>query len=354
MIVTVVVMTTSMTHDGAVSELAVPPAPRQTGPSVWRAADVADPSIWTWQLDGDQIDALVELARRSPDVTVIAVDAPPPVPPSLAEGVEHLRQELLHGRAFRLVRGFPVDEVDDSTAATAFVLLGRWLGSPRSQNAAGDLLGHVRNVGADAGDPNVRIYQTNRRQTFHTDSADVVGLMCLETAASGGESMLVSAGAVYNEMLDRAPQLAAMLFRPIGTDRRGEVPTGADPWYTIPVLSWYAGHLTVMYQRQYIESAQRFDELPRLSDEVRAALDLFDTVANDPSMHVTMDFRRGDVQFVHNHSLLHDRAGFTDKPGSPRHLLRLWLSMSGDRQLPPVFAERYGSVEIGNRGGIVI
>jgi hypothetical protein len=353
-IVTVVVMAAIMTHDGDVHELTSPPAPRQTGPSVWRAADVADPSGWTWQLVGDQIDALVDLARRAPDVDVLAVDTPPPVPPPLADDVEHLRDELLHGRAFRLVRGFPADDVDDSTAATAFVVLGRWLGSPRSQNAVGDLLGHVRDVGVDADDPNVRIYQTNRRQTFHTDSTDVVGLMCLEPAASGGESMLVSAGAIYNEILDRAPELAAVLFHPIATDRRGEVPSGATGWFSIPVLNWHAGHLTVLYQRQYIESAQRFDEVPRLTAEVRAALDLFDEVANDPAMYLTMDFRRGDMQFVHNHSLLHDRAGFTDKPGSPRHLLRLWLSIPGDRELPPVFAERYGSVEIGNRGGIVV
>jgi hypothetical protein len=33
--------------------------------------------------------------------------------------------------------------------------------------------------------------------------------------------------------------------------------------------------------------------------------------------------------------------------------LRLWLSMPNDRALPDVFAERYGSIEIGNRGGIV-
>ncbi len=80
--------------------------------------------------------------------------------------------------------------------------------------------------------------------------------------------MLVSAGAIYNEMLDRAPELAAVLFRPIATDRRGEVPSGATGWFSIPVLNWHAGHLTVLYQRQYIESAQRFDEVPRLTDQV--------------------------------------------------------------------------------------
>jgi hypothetical protein len=36
-----------------------------------------------------------------------------------------------------------------------------------------------------------------------------------------------------------------------------------------------------------------------------------------------------------------------------RHLLRLWLAAPGARPLPPAYAERYGSVVIGDHGGIV-
>ena len=54
--------------------------------------------------------------------------------------------------------------------------------------------------------------------------------------------------------------------------------------------------------------------------------------------------------------MLHDRTGFEDWEAlsQRRHLLRLWLSIPGDRPLPPVFATRYGTVEVGNRGGIVV
>ncbi len=320
-----------------------PPAPRQVGARVWRAADVADPAVWTWHLTDVQIDELLTAAAR-PETGL----------PSMRSELSALRERLVTGRGFELVRGFPAAEVGIDASSSAFSALGAQLGRARSQNAAGDLLGHVRNVGADVNDPTVRIYQTNRRQTFHTDSSDVVGLMCLETAAEGGESLLVSAGAVYNEMLERAPELAAALFEPVATDRRGEIPPGADPYFTIPVLSWYRDALTVIYQRQYIESAQRFDDAPRLTGRQRTALDLFDEIANDPTFHLRMELQVGDMQFVHNHSLLHDRTAFVDKPGSPRHLLRLWLSVPGDRELPPVFAQRYGSIEVGDRGGIIV
>ena len=151
------------------------------------------------------------------------------------------------------------------------------------------------------------------------------------------------------------PDLLKLLFDPIATDRRGEVPEGEEPFMTIPPLSWYEGHLTVFYQRQYIDSAQRFADAMRLSPAHVEALDMFDALANDPSLHFEMQLVPGDMQFVYNHNQLHDRTGFIDwpEPENRRHLLRLWLSLPGDRPLPPNFAQRYGSIEIGNRGGII-
>jgi alpha-ketoglutarate-dependent taurine dioxygenase len=111
----------------------------------------------------------------------------------------------------------------------------------------------------------------------------------------------------------------------------------------------------VFYQRQYIDSAQRFEGALRLTPDHVAALDMFDALANDPKLNFGMQLEPGDMQFVYNHSQLHDRTGFTDwpEPERRRHLFRLWLSLPGDRLLPPVFAERYGSLEIGARGGII-
>ena len=124
---------------------------------------------------------------------------------------------------------------------------------------------------------------------------------------------------------------------------------------SIPPLSWHEGRLTVFYQRQYIDSAQRFEAAMRLTPAHVEALDLFDAVANDPELNFSMQLQPGDMQFVYNHSLLHDRTGFVDwpDPTKKRHLLRLWLSLAGDRPLPACFKERYGSIEIGQRGGIV-
>ena len=266
-----------------------------------------------------------------------------------------LKQKLLHGIGFEVLRGLPVATYSHAFAAAIFCGIGAHLGSARSQNADGHVLGHVRDIGADASDPSSRIYQTSKRQTFHTDSADVVGLLCIRDAKKGGKSLLVSVLSIYNEMLSRRTDLLIRLFDPIATDQRDEVPEGRKPYMEIPPLNWHDGYLTVFYQRQYIDSAQRFDDAMRLSARHVEALDLFDSLADDPELHLAMQLRPGDMQFVYNHSQLHDRTGFTDWPGPDRrrHLFRLWLSIEGDRPLPECFAERYGSLEIGDRGGII-
>ncbi|HSS01855.1 MAG TPA: TauD/TfdA family dioxygenase, partial [Kofleriaceae bacterium] len=161
--------------------------------------------------------------------------------------------------------------------------------------------------------------------------------------------------AAFNAVLTRAPDLAGALFEPVATDHRGEHPPGGRPWFEIPVLSFLDERVTVIYQRRYIDSAQRFPDAPRLSDRQRAALDLFDAVLDDPAIHLEMDLEPGDVQLVHNHQLLHDRTAFVDDPDPARrrHLLRLWLCPPVGRRLPPAFTERYGAIEIGRRGGVV-
>ena len=276
--------------------------------------------------------------------------------PSLGHKLKEIRQQLIEGLGFSLLRGLDTTHYTKQELALIFYGLGTHVGNARSQNAMGHVLGHVRDLNRSSRDPSVRLYQTKERQTFHTDSCDAVGLCCVQPAQAGGLSLLVSADTIYNEMYKRRPDLLKLLLEPIATDRRGEVPAGMLPYMLIPALSYYHNKITPFYQRQYIESAQRFPDAPRLTDRHYEALDLFDDLCNDPGFHLTMMLEKGNIQFVYNHAMLHDRTGFVDspEPGARRHLMRLWLSLPGDRPLPPVFASRYGSVEIGNRGGIIV
>ena len=337
--------------------MAIELPPLQTAPAAWRAADIARRTDWIVELEPAEIAELEAAAlpfARADALARVTRDTFPL--PRLAARWAALRSELLHGRGFVLVRGVPVERVPLAHAAAMFLGVGAHLGRARSQNAKGHLLGHVYDLGRSAADPTARIYQTNQRQTFHTDSCDVVGLLCLREAVDGGDSLLVSALAIYNAMYEHDRDLLARLLEPMAHDRRGEVPAGMLPYFEIPVFSWFAGLLTVFYQRQYFDSAQRFANARRLTPEDVAALDRFDALANDAALHVRMRLAPGDMQFVHNHVLLHDRTAFIDRTEAARkrHLLRLWLACEGARPLPPAFAARYGSLTVGDRGGIVV
>jgi hypothetical protein len=334
-----------------------PPGPI-TGPSVWRGEDLRRSDAWIHTFSASELSelhrALARVHARALTLPEIGRDDFPL--PMLGPRLEALRHELLHGRGFVLLRGLPMERYAVEDAAAIYWGIGAWFGRPRSQNAKGHLLGHVRDVGYDLNDPNVRTYQTTKRQYYHTDSVDLVALLCVRKAKSGGLSSLVSSVTAYNEMLRRRPDLLPTLFEPFHVDRRGEVPPGMGPWFSLPIFNWHTGVLTTIYVRRYIESAQRFPEVPRLTARQIEALDALDAVLEDPSVHLEMAFEPGDIQLVHNHQVLHDRTEFEDwpDPSRKRHLLRLWLCPPDGRPLPPAFAARYGTITIGDRGGILV
>ena len=323
--------------------------------SAWYGLEVKG---WIEQLSEAEISeverAISELDRSHTNLTSITANDVPL--PTLAPRLRGVLEEVMKGRGFVLIRGLPVERWTRREAAIAFLVIGVHLGNLRMQNAEGHLLGHVRDLGRSSEDPNTRIYQTGERQTHHTDSCDVVGLMCLQTAKSGGLSSLVSSTTIFNEMRRRRPDLLNVLLQPIETDRRGEVPEGSKPYFNIPVFNYHDGLVSAIYQRQYIESARRFPGVEPLSALQIEALDLFDQLANDPKLNLVMELQPGDIQLVHNHTILHDRTAFEDypEPDRKRHLLRLWLAPPDARPLPEVYKERFGSITPGDRGGVVV
>jgi Taurine catabolism dioxygenase TauD, TfdA family len=334
--------------------------PHVKGPSAWIGADMRQREAeWAYRLSSAEIAEIEAAARtvraRGLDIAEIRRDDFPL--PTLGPVLDRLRAEVLDGRGFALLRGMPVEDRPIADSATAYWGVGAYFGSARSQNAKGHLLGHVFDLGQglSATNPHLRSYATAERQNFHIDRCDVVALLCLRRAKSGGLSTIVSSMAVHNLMAERRPDLLERLYRPFPVDRRGEVPEGKGPFYEAPVFNEHAGSVSVLYSRLHIGSAQRFPEARRLMAEDIEALDMLGRLAGDPELRLDMDFMPGDIQFLHNHTILHARSAYEDWPEieRKRHLLRLWLAPPGARPLPPVFAECYGDLTIGDRGGII-
>ncbi len=328
-------------------------------PSAWIGADMRDREAeWSYRLSSSEvaeIEAAMESVRaRGLDLADIRRDDFPL--PTLGPVLERLCDDVINGRGFVLLRGMPVENRPIEASAVAYWGVGTYFGSARSQNAKGHLLGHVYDLGgSSATDPNMRSYATAERQNFHIDRCDVVALLCLRRAKSGGLSALVSSMTLHNVMAERRPDLLERLYQSFPVDRRGEVPEGKTPFYEAPVFNAHDGYVSVLYSRLHIGSAQRFPEARRLTAEDYEALDMLADLAADPELRLDMTFMPGDIQFLHNHTILHARSGYEDWPdvARKRHLLRLWLAPSAARPLPPVFAECYGGLTIGDRGGII-
>ena len=299
------------------------------GPDAWRADEMRGRDDWMHVLSPSEV-AEIEAAVDAADAggrPIAAIGRDDFPLPTLDPVLDAIHEELLRGRGFVLIRGLPIERFSVRRRAIAFWGIGTRLGRAVMQNAMGHLLGHVIDLGRTNDDFRTRTYQTRDRQFFHADSCDIVGLMCIRKAKRGGLSAIVSSVTLYNEMLARSPELAAELFRSTHFDRRGEVPEGQPPWYEMPVFNWHEGRLSTHYVRRYIQSVRRLPEVPPLTARQVAAFDLLDEIAEDPGVQLRMDFEPGDMQFLHNPHILHDRTAFEDveDPAGRRHLLRLWL-----------------------------
>lgn len=302
-------------------------------PAAWLGAEQARRDDWIFHLSADhlaELDAAVaNVAASGRSLAKLrASDFPFE---RLGDAIAEWMSQLEHGRGFVLVRGVPVERYTRQECEIAYWGLGLHMGTAVSQNAAGDLLGHVRDTGADPEDPSVRLYKTKQRLGFHCDGADVIGLLCLRGAKSGGASRIASSVSVYNELLRRRADLVPGLYENFHWDRHEEQAEGDPPYFSLPICHWDGAHLRTFYIGWYIRGAQRHAEVPRLTREQKELIDLIDEICENPDFHLSMDFERGDIQWLKNSVILHARSEFEDfpEPERKRHLLRLWLTAHG-------------------------
>jgi hypothetical protein len=153
----------------------------------------------------------------------------------------------------------------------------------------------VRDRGADPKVPTTLSYQHSAALGYHADPADIVALLCVRPAKSGGLSSIVRSAAVHDELARTRPDLVQVLYQPWWRDlRTGD---GPDSFRQSPV---YArddhGRLSVSYGPDYIRSAQRGAHVPSLSSAQVEAMALLDQLNSDPRFSVTMDLQPGDIR----------------------------------------------------------
>ncbi len=320
-------------------------------PSVWRREDMEGRDDWIRTFSDAELEEIrAALPRRFGAPGFGRADFPLPV---LGPRLKDMVDELENGRGFVMMRGLDRLELDPAGLRDVYWGLAQHMGRTISQNSTGALIGEVFDRGLDYADNNVRGHTTNAEIGPHCDTADIVGLLCVHPAEEGGESLIASSGAIYNEILATVPHLVDALAAGFRIDLAGKGPTGAADEVTrsrIPVFSWYEGRLSCRFNRKQIEDGQR--KLGRsLTEEEQEAVETVERLALDPRFRLDMDFRPGDIQWLNNHAILHGRAGYRDAndPERRRLLLRLWMNIPDGRPLAPAFADRLNT---GPRGGV--
>ncbi len=316
------------------------------GEGAWLGPDMAARRDWAHSFSDAEISELETVADAVIDQDIVPLKSADFVMPLLDPVLARIRDDVVNGRGFALLRGVPVADWSRKRTARAYWAIGTRIGTPVTQNPVGNVLGHVTDVGGDADNPNQRGHQSSDSLPSHTDiGAEIVGLLCLHGAKTGGESGLVSAAALWNEIAAQRPDLAEILTHSFYYDRRGEGVAGQEPWYEMPVFMPTGERVVASYVPRFIRSAQRFEQLPKLTEAQHDALDLVQTLADDPRFKLEMDFRPGDIQLVNNLVLLHSRTAYEDwlEPERKRHLLRLWLSVPDGWPMPDAYFARYGT-----------
>lgn len=312
---------------------------KNEGPSAWKGKDIKDDGTWIYHWSDESINVLEKALEsvkqkglKAPDFT--KDDFPIT---ELSKEIDYFNEELENGKGFIVIRGLPIERYSDDDAAIIYYGLGLHMGTPVSQNINGDMLGHVRNIGEED-TKSVRVYETNEYLPYHADLSDVVGLLCLRKAKSGGMSSLSSAMTLYNEILEKHPEYLGLLHRLFLLEHLDDGDAGLTP-----IFSHHKGKLSARYLRQYIEIAQEKAGLPLSTVEVEA-LDLVDSILNDPEIRLDMMMEPGDIQFANNYTIFHSRTSFEDHDELERrrHLYRLWLKMPNARELASDFPGRNG------------
>lgn len=315
-----------------------------TTAAAWRGDELGRTDDWVYVLTAAQVGALETVGARflDDDPDLRFVEATDYAIPELAEALVEWGSDCDSGRGFVLVRGLRTDHYSDALSAAIFLILGLHLGEPMPLGQRHDVFDHVfATSDKTMDDPTALSAKIRDRLPFHSDSSDLVGLMCLRPARAGGASCLVSGAQIYNEILARRPDLAPLMFEPLHWDWYKQDHNAPANTYTSPMVAVTDGVFNMYAGGFYVLTAQDYPEVPRLRPEQVELLELFDEIANEPGMAIEMDFRPGDIQWLSNYAALHARTSFADwpEPQRRRHLLRVWLHRAGGRPLPAGFGK---------------
>ena len=299
----------------------------------WRASTIDDTTAWYYPLSEECLSSFKPLIRdtRHHPGPITEISRPTSSSNGYAESLQPVLDALNSGRGFAIVQRVPIEQDSMEEAMSMYWLIGQFLGNPMEQNIEGTLLYDVRDTGQNV-TQGARFSVTNAESSFHNDNSfgeplpDVVGLLCLHTARSGGQSQLISGYALHNELLENHPNALETLYQLFCFDRRGQFKAGEPPTSEFPIFQWSGDELTVRYLHYYIQVGHERAGKGLTKDQ-RKALEVVEELLSRADFRVEFNLQPGQMLFTNNRWILHNRTAFEDytEPERRRHYVRLWL-----------------------------
>ena len=299
----------------------------------WQASTVDGATAWYYPLSEECLSSFKRVIRdaQRDSRPIIEISRPDRLSNGGGKCLQPVLDALNSGRGFAIIERVPIEQCSVEEALSMYWLIGQFLGTPMEQNIQGNLLYDVRDTGQNVAQ-GARFSVTNAESSFHNDNSfgeilpDLVGLLCLHTAKSGGQSQLISGYALHNELLENHPNVLETLYQLFCFDRRGQFKAGESPTSQFPIFHWSEGELILRYLYYYIQVGhERAGK--RLTTDQRRALEVVEGLLSREDFRVEFNLQPGQMLFTNNRWILHNRTAFEDylDPERRRHYVRLWL-----------------------------
>ena len=299
----------------------------------WRASNIDDTTAWYYPLSEECLSSFEWVIRgaREQARSITEIFRPNTSLNGCRECLQPALNALNSGRGFAIIERIPVEGYEVEEALSMYWMIGQFLGNPMEQNIEGTLLYDVRDTGQNVAQ-GARFSVTNAESSFHNDNSfgellpDLVGLLCLQTAKSGGQSQLISGYALHNELLENHPNVLETLYQLFCFDRRGQFKAGESSTSQFPIFQWSGSELTLRYLHYYIQVGHERTG-KRLTADQEEALAVVEGLLSRADFRVEFNLQPGQMLFTNNRWILHNRTAFEDYPDPERrrHYVRLWL-----------------------------
>lgn len=241
----------------------------------------------------------------------------------------NILNELNSGAGYLLIR-LPESAIGSShDIKIAFWNLFTCFAKPLVQFRNGNMLHDVRKSDEHV-PPRCSYSMSDKGASLHTDGSymyecppNYVGLICINQAESGGESILVDGRKILQQLKKEYPESMKNLKHDFhfNTDNQLE----GSVTLTKPIISENDSSIIFNYNRIHIESGHNAVGLP-LPNESIDSMNKLDLLLKRKENQNIFRLSRGEMLVINNHFILHGRYSFKDNENkdSKRLMIRIW------------------------------